>query len=81
MFTFYTPGVMVNTDSQLVLQKLIQNSVYREMSMIEMSMIDSFVKLDNSFYRLFNFGPSIKYVRKIFRKTNISNPLIRVSGG
>ena len=22
-------------------------------------------------------GPSIKYVRKIFRKTNISNPLIR----
>ena len=24
-----------------------------------------------------NKGPSIKYVRKIFRKTNISNPLIR----
>ena len=22
------------------------------------------------------YGPSIKYVRKIFRKTNISNPLI-----
>ena len=26
---------------------------------------------------LFHMGPSIKYVRKIFRKTNISNPLIR----
>ena len=25
-------------------------------------------------------GPSIKYVRKIFRKTNISNPLIRIRG-
>ena len=24
-----------------------------------------------------NKGPSIKYVRKIFRKTNIYNPLIR----
>ena len=25
-------------------------------------------------------GPSIKYVHKIFRKTNISNPLIRIRG-
>ena len=45
-------------------------------------------KLKVESYRLLNNkGSSIKYVRKIFRKTNISNPLIRtrtyvcVSGG
>ena len=31
----------------------------------------------NLLISIFPYGSSIKYVRKIFRKTNISNPLIR----
>ena len=34
-------------------------------------------KFPSRYLQFQNQGPSIKYVDKIFRKTNISNPLIR----
>ena len=46
-------------------------------SLLHIANICKVISFYNSSFDARTKGPSIKYVRKIFRKSNISNPLIR----